>query len=197
MIGQLTGAVLQKTLKGVLIDCGGVGYQVLMPLRDLGRVGAVGERATVRIHTYVREDAIVLYGFCDDNGRETFATLLSVTGVGPKMALTLLGGLDPGELAAAINGKDLARLGTVPGVGKKTAERLCVELAGKLMGRASGGAVPSGLSQLDELKSALINLGYRPAAVEKVSQALGDQARAGGSVEELIREGLRLLRSPA
>ncbi|MEW5851711.1 MAG: Holliday junction branch migration protein RuvA [Myxococcota bacterium] len=194
MIGRLTGTIVEKDLKGVILDVGGVGYDVLLPLGDLTRVGQLGERVTLRIHTHVREDALQLFGFLTDDGKAAFNTLLSVNGVGPKMALGILSGIDPGELSAAVQQKDLARLTAIPGVGKKTAERLCLELAGKLGPVVAVHAGPPTASQvLSDLKSALDNLGYKGAQIDKVVKALETPARDGATMEVLVRDALRML----
>jgi Holliday junction DNA helicase RuvA len=196
MIGRLSGTLVEKTLKSVLLDCGGVGYEVLMPLGDLAKAGALGEKATLRIHTHVREDALQLFGFLDEQGKDTFLTLLNVNGVGPKLALGILSGIEPAELAAAVAHKDLARLSAIPGVGKKTAERLCLELSGKLLVTAAPGAPVTAGSALEDLKSALLNLGYKPASVDKATKAVAEQARTGVGMDVLIREALNKLRAP-
>ncbi|MBI5497782.1 MAG: Holliday junction branch migration protein RuvA [Deltaproteobacteria bacterium] len=197
MIGRLVGTLVEKDLRTILLDVGGVGYEVAMPLMDLGRVGAVGEKVTLRIHTHVREDALQLFGFLADEGRAAFQTLMSVNGVGPKLALAILSGIEPDELARAVESKDLARLTAIPGVGRKTAERLCVELQGKLMrpGMAPpvAGAPATPTRILMDLQSALLNLGYRAPQVEKVVKALDEQARAGAGMDVLIREALKRL----
>ena len=197
MIGRLSGTIVEKDLRALTVDAGGVGYEVLMPLTDLGKAGALGDKVVLRIHTHVREDAIQLFGFLHDDGRNTFTTLMTVNGVGPKLALGILSGIEPGDLASAVNGKDLTRLTAIPGIGKKTAERLCLELAGKLgagTNNVTTGGAPSN-QMLKDLSSALLNLGYRPPQVDKVSRALDAAARGGAPMDALIRDALKLLAS--
>jgi Holliday junction DNA helicase RuvA len=195
MIGRLTGTIAEKDVRGVILDVAGVGYDVLLPLSDLTRVGAVGDKVTLRIHTHVREDALQLFGFLTEEGRATFLALINVNGVGPKMASGILSGIEPTELADAIARKDLDRLCKVPGVGKKTAERLCLELAGKLHPAGSATPRPTGSGAvLEDLASALGNLGYRAPQVDKVTKALAERARDGATMEVLIRDALTLIK---
>lgn len=194
MIGRLTGNLVEKDLHSVVVDAGGVGYQVLLPLTDLTRVGALGDRVTLRIHTHVREDAITLYGFLTEEGRQSFLALINVNGVGPKMALGVLSGIEPAELAHAVAQKDMSRLTAVPGVGKKTAERLCLELAGRLNpATPPTGGPPSSSQLLGDLHSALANLGYRGPQIDKVLRALEPNARKGASMDTLVRDALKML----
>jgi Holliday junction DNA helicase RuvA len=194
MIGRLTGTLVEKDLTRVILDVGGVGYDVHLSLTDLSRVGAPGDKVTLRIHTHVREDVLQLFGFLTEDGKHAFLTLMSVNGVGPKLASGILSGIDPQDLARAIQEKDLTRLTAIPGVGKKTAERLCLELAGKLVTTPGSAPKPSGSRQmLGDLASALLNLGYRPAQVDKVTRSLEEQVKEGAPMETLIRDALKLL----
>lgn len=186
MIGYLSGVVRHRDLDAVCIDAGGVGWRVLMPLPDLVKVG---ERAEAWVHTHVREDAIVLFGFLDRRGLELFEKLIGVSGVGPKTALALLSGLPVDDAAAAIANGDEARLQKIPGVGKKTAARLVLELRDKVAAEAR--AAPSAKpSALDDVRSALLNLGYKGPQIERVVEKLKPKAEAGATLEELVKEAL-------
>jgi len=190
MIRLLTGAVIERDLERAVIDVGGVGYEVLMPMPDLARLG---QRASVHVFTYVREDALRLYGFCDRASREVFEQLIGVAGVGPKTALAVLSGIDLDALARALDERDVARLTRVPGIGKKTAERLCVELRDKIT--APDGAAP--LSPTEalgvDLLNALESLGYKRARAEEVAKGLGEMIEGGAGLETLVREALKRL----
>ena len=161
MIGKLTGTLLEKNPPEVLVDCGGVGYEVQVPMSTFYNLPSVGEKLSLLTHFIVREDAQLLYGFATAQERQTFRALIKISGVGPRMALSLLSGLSIEELAQAVAMQEVGRLIKVPGIGKKTAERLLLELKGKL-----GDAVVSGVAaqvandaQADILQ-ALLALGY-------------------------------------
>jgi Holliday junction DNA helicase RuvA len=194
MIGALRGKIWRKLEGAALVDCGGVGYLVTMSTQALGRLGTPGAEVTLEIHTHVREDQIALFGFADELEKEMFELLLSVSGVGPKMAINVLSGMAAPDLIAAIGGENLALLTKIPGVGKKTAERLLVELKGsvKRLGVVSASPRPIG-GVRQELTSALLNLGYKPAQVETTAERLvKDHPDLG--LEALVREALKALR---
>lgn len=187
MIGFLEGRVLELLPGRVVIEAGGVGYEVHVPVSAHPSL-AGKERVSLFVHTYVREDQLALFGFPARRERDTFRILLQVSGVGPRMALGVLSGLSPDELAAAVEGERWRTLAAIPGIGKRTAERLIVELKGKLgapVGAAGGGV-------RDDAVSALVNLGYPVKAAEEV---VGDLLRAEPTVElgELLRRALRAL----
>ncbi len=195
MIGRLTGRVAAKTPDQVLLDVGGVGYQVHIPLSTFYELPDAEAPASLWIHTHVREDALALYGFLTERERTLFLLLLGVTGIGPRVALTVLSGIPPAELVAALRAQDVRRLVAVPGVGKKTAERMVLELAEKvasLPGEAPAKA-PAAVAA-DDVVSALVNLGYRKAEAERAVEAA---ARAGGSADfgGFLKEALRRLTS--
>ncbi len=195
MIRLLTGELVEKDLESAIIDVHGVGYEVFMPMPDLASLGERGRKCSVYVYTYVREDSLRLFAFKEDAGRQAFARLIAVSGVGPKMALALLSGLDERALGRAIEEKDLARLCKVPGVGKKTAERLCLELRGKL--QVQGGLELSSADSVSaELVRALESLGYRLPQVEKVADSLKDMVAGGASLELLVREALQRMANP-
>jgi Holliday junction DNA helicase RuvA len=200
MLGWLRGLVLSEEPSGVILDVGGVGYELTIPVGALGRAvtHADGE-VELWVHTHVREDALELFGFSSELERRVFRLLVSVPNVGPKTAVGVLGALSIGDLSQAIAGRDLGRLGKVPGIGKKTAERLVVELVDKLpalvpaeaLGKSKGGKLPAaGTGQL--LLKALVNMGYRPAEAERAVQHLGKRVDAE-PLSDLLRAALAFL----
>jgi holliday junction DNA helicase RuvA len=197
MIGALRGKVWRKLENAALIDCSGVGYLVAMSSHGLAKL-AVGEEVEVDVHTHVREDQIALFGFVDVLEKDLFSLLLSVSGVGPKMALNVLSGLPAADFVAAVSSENLAVLTKIPGVGKKTAERLLLELktSVKQLGIVPSSAAPAGSTRASlrgEVASALLNLGYKPAQVEAVADRLvKDHPDLG--FEALVREALKALR---
>lgn len=202
MIAWLQGALRLRDEDGrVVIDVGGVGYAVQVPVGVLGQAH-LGETVELLIHTQVREDLIALYGFEDEGQLQAFNALLGVSKVGPKLALGVLSGLAPADLAAAVDAGDVARLATVSGVGKRLAERLAVELRGKIAAagasRASASA-PRGAEPvaLRDLRSALSNLQYRPKEVDAVIAQIRDEAAqegAGLEFDAMLRRALVLLK---
>lgn len=192
MIGRLRGTVARKSVESVLIDVGGVGYEVLCPLTVLDRLPPEGSPATLAIHTHVREDQLTLFGFVDEDERGLFRLLTSVTGIGPRMALACLSGMNAEALTQALVDQDIKRLSTIPGVGKRTAERLSLELRDKVrFARPSTRPTPAA-THLDDLDSALRNLGYKPKDVEVLIAGLREEAGELG-FEALLREALRRL----
>ncbi|MEP6802548.1 MAG: Holliday junction branch migration protein RuvA [Acidobacteriota bacterium] len=177
MIGRLTGRLAEKTPDQLLLDVGGVGYLVHIPLSTFYELPEPESPTSLWIHTHVREDTFTLYGFLSQRERALFLLLLTVNGIGPRVALTVLSGMPPGELIAALRAQDVRKLMGVPGVGKKTAERMVLELAEKAQKfsePASAGTPPSVAA--DDVISALVNLGYRKADAERVIDGI---ARAG------------------
>jgi Holliday junction DNA helicase RuvA len=203
MIGRLTGKVLaQEPDGGVVLDVGGVGYELAAPLGTLGRarVDEAG-RVTLFVHTHVREDALSLFGFSSDVERFAFRRLIDVSNVGPKIAVAVLGALPAAELAAAVARQDLAALTAVQGIGKKIAERLLLELRDKLSlvtatepPTAGGGvAAPPRPGAIDErLRGALTGMGFRPAEAERAVASLATRVGVA-PFEDLVREALALL----
>lgn len=191
MIGRLEGLVLDKSAEGVLVGVGGVGYEVLCPLTVIDRLPRKGATCTLSIHTHVREDQITLFGFADEAERRLFRQLIGVAGIGPRLALACLSGLDAEALAVAIANEDVKKLSSVPGIGKRTAERLIVELKGKV--GVLPGRPPTRTHHLDDLESALRNLGYKPREIEQLITDLGEDA-ARLDFESLLREALKRLR---
>lgn len=194
MIGRLTGKVVAEDADGVsVVDVGGVGYEVKAPVGTIGRATKEGADAVVlHVHTHVREDALELFAFASDGEREVFRLLIGVQKIGPKIALGLLSALPPAELGAAIAEADVTRLARVPGIGKKTAERLVLELKDKLTRARLGPAAPGAPSQGSRLVAALTNMGYRAAEADQAVAALGDRVRQLPP-GELLREALAWL----
>src|SRR5512143_1894450 len=173
MIGRLTGVLAEKSPPQLLIDVNGVGYEVDVPMSSFYNLPALGERVTLLTHFVVREDAQVLFGFLTHDERATFRQLVKISGVGPRTALAILSGLSVAELAQAVTMQDSARLVKVPGIGKKTAERLLLELKGKLgpdLGAPSA-ATPGGDAQSD-IVQALLALGYNEREAATAVKAL-------------------------
>jgi Holliday junction DNA helicase RuvA len=194
MIAQLRGQLARKSVQEAVVDVGGVGYRVLIPLSTFYKLGPEGDTLTLLVHTHVREDALVLFGFLTYDEQVLFERLISVSGVGPKLGISVLSGIDPAELVDALRTSDVARLTRIPGVGKKTAERLVLELRDKLpvLGGPSETPQTPPSSMKEDLLSALANLGYsRPEAEKGVDRAMRDEA--GAPFEDLLRRTLRIL----
>ncbi len=204
MIAHLSGTLLSKQATSVILDVGGVGYEVTIPISTFYELDEPGSKVQLRIYTHVREDALLLYGFKTARERELFMRLISVSGIGPKLGITLLSGMSADEMIASIRTNNLARLTLIPGVGRKTAERLVMELRDKIAALSSPeleeelGAKPSvsvtpteDAVRADAL-SALVNLGYQKSTAEK---AINAAIVEGGdiSVESILRRSLRRL----
>jgi len=195
VIARLRGVVLEKSLQDAVLEVQGVGYRVALSLLSLARLPAEGQPAVLRVRTVVREDAIELVGFLSPEEEEMFLLLTSVSHVGPKLALGVLSGLEVSDLAEALSRGDLARLTRIHGVGKKTAERLVLELRDKAKGLAAGAPVVGASGARRDLVSALENLGYRPADAEEVADAVSGRLGGDAPFEALFREALRTLQA--
>ncbi|MBU3936171.1 MAG: Holliday junction branch migration protein RuvA [Proteobacteria bacterium] len=204
MIACLRGMLFKKLPESLIVDVGGVGYEVFFPQSGQSRLPGVGEEVFLHIQTVVREDSFSLYGFLEPMEKEMFQLLNTVSGIGPKLAVHVLAGISPTELARAILHDDLARLTRLPGVGKKTAERLCLELKDKvqfvpeaLSASSSTHALPGEDDRVHDAISALLNLGYPAARAREALAAVRHQAGAEGfaamQIEELLRQTLRTL----
>lgn len=199
VIGRLVGRIVEDGADGTLVlDVHGVGYEVLVPLGTVGRAPRDEEGdVTLFVHTHVREDAFLLYGFAARDDRSVFRQLIGISTIGPKIALSILGALSVGELAAAIARGETQKLTAVPGVGKKTAERIGLELKGKLIA-LSPIAVPSAVraplqgQKGDLLHGALTRLGYRPVEADRAISMLGSRVDSA-PLPDLVREALALL----
>ncbi|MDQ2977306.1 MAG: Holliday junction branch migration protein RuvA [Acidobacteriota bacterium] len=205
MIAHLSGTLLSKQATSVILDVGGVGYEITIPVSTFYDLEEPGSIVQLRIYTHVREDALQLYGFKTARERELFMRLISVSGIGPKLGITLLSGMSADEMIASIRTNNLARLTLIPGVGRKTAERLVMELRDKVASLSSaeleeelgartdaGAPIPSEDSMRSDVLSALLNLGYQRSAAEKAVTSAVDE---GGdiSVELILRRSLRKL----
>lgn len=198
MIGRLRGVLVARQPPEVLVDVAGVGYEVQVPMSTFFRLPAVGQEVSLVTHFVVREDAQLLYGFVDERDRVLFRSLIRVSGVGPKLALTLLSGMDADSFVRCVQREDLASLVALPGVGRKTAERLLVEMRDKLKdwigGSVEGGAAGEGMAAprhdiAADAEGALVALGYKPAEAAKLVSAVKDDRVVDS--EELIRRALR------
>ncbi len=197
MIGRLQGLILEKQAPQLLIDVQGVGYEVQAPLSTFAVLGGLGEPVVLHTHLAIREDAHQLYGFADKAERTLFRTLIKVSGVGPKLALAILSGMDAASFAACVHEENVTALTRLPGVGKKTAERLIVEMRDRLkewqspapsLLSESQPLAPSRDQMLAEAESALVALGYKPQEAGKMLMKVPDTFT---TAEELIREALR------
>ena len=197
MIAFLRGRVLDKQPNRIIVDVQGVGYELHVPLSTYYDIGEEGSEVSVRVYTHVREDALQLFGFLTELERQLFERLISINGIGPKLAIAVLSGLDPRELVAAVQRGDVARLVSIPGVGKKTAERIVLELRDRLQQLAvpvmASTPASTGADRLRiDLVSALQNLGYhRPQAEKAVESTLGSLPDA--TFEQALRQVLREL----
>ncbi|MBK8464704.1 MAG: Holliday junction branch migration protein RuvA [Chloracidobacterium sp.] len=199
MIAYLSGKLLEKQTNTAIIDVGGVGYEVSIPLSTFYELGEIGSDVSLRIYTSVREDAIQLFGFKTLRERELYLQLISVQGIGAKSGITMLSGMSADEIITAIRSNDLVRLTSIPGVGRKTAERLVIELRDKV-GKVSGDSSLDSATQktmptddvFEDALSALVNLGYQRNLAEK---ALNQSAQEGTeiSVQKLLRRALQVL----
>lgn len=192
MISFLTGRLLFTDLTSAVVDVQGVGYRVRMPLSDLARLGEPGAEVKVHVHTHVREDALELFAFSNVEGLHLFEQLIAVSGVGARMALNVLSGLEHDEAIQCILQGDEARLTKIPYVGKKTAARIVLELKDKLakQGAVQSAALPSA-GPLHDLRSALENLGYKPAQIDRAVKAVEPMSLRGDGLSDLVREALR------
>jgi Holliday junction DNA helicase RuvA len=193
MIAQLRGRIVRKQPQEAVLDVAGVGYRVTIPLSTFYRLGEPGSETLLLTHTHVREDALALFGFLTETEQALFERLIAVSGVGPKLAIAILSGIEAPELVTALGSSDVARLTRIPGVGKKTAERLVLELKDKMKGLEAAAVEASTprTSAQEDLVSALVHLGYsRPEAERGVERAL---ARGEGRFEDLLRRSLQVL----
>lgn len=194
MIDFLDGIIAEKSPARAVVEVGGVGYEVFVSLNGYSRLPDVGHRCRLLIHDYIREDQHVLFGFITAAERRMFALLLSVTGIGPKVAISIMSGLSARELSNAITGGDTARLSSISGVGRKTAARLVVELRDKLSDAESSslvGGVQLGDQRSRDAARALTALGYKPAEAQKMAAAANVELPPDGTVEHIIRKALR------
>lgn len=186
MIGSLRGTLLSKKPHEIIVEASGVGYRLFVPLGTLADMPEEGKGVFLHVHTQVRDDAIDLYGFSSEEEKKTFTTLLKVSGVGPKVALNIISGISHEDFLKAVEAEDIAVLSKIPGLGKKTAHRIVLELKGKLSLRE-----PSRSRMFEDTLSALVNLGYRKQqALESLEKAWG---KGYDDLEGLLKESLRNL----
>jgi Holliday junction DNA helicase RuvA len=192
MIAHLRGKLISKHPNQAIVEAGGVGYDVAITIPTFSDLPAAGSEVALHIHTHVREDAIGLFGFLRADEKQLFEKLITVSGIGPKLAITILSGMPTGEMVGAIRANDYARLTRIPGIGKKTAERMCVELRDKLEGfDAAPAAAPVSVVEEDVI-SALTNLGYQRALAEKaVERAVASAGRE--NFDAMFRAALRVM----
>ncbi len=200
MIAYLSGKLIEKQANTAIVDVGGVGYEVSIPLSTFYELGDVGSDVQLRIYTHVREDAIQLFGFKSLRDRSLYLRLISVQGIGPKLGIAILSGMNTDEIIMAIRTDDLARLTSIPGVGRKTAERLVIELRDKVGELASAGSTPLDAATptqpsdavFEDALSALVNLGYQRNAAEKAVKKAAQEGTEM-SVQKLLRRSLQVL----
>lgn len=198
MIGRLHGKIIEKQPPEMVLDVQGVGYEILLPMTSFYNLPQLGEETTIFTHLVIREDAHLLFGFAQKQDRALFRELIKTNGVGPKLALAILSAMSVSQFVNAVENEELAKLTKIPGIGRKTAERLLVELKGKFKGMTQGDffveqshdtiVVSSQTAPADEARDALIALGYKPADAEKMIKKVN---KVGATSEQLIREALK------
>ena len=198
MIAHLTGKLTHKSPDHIVVDVNGVGYQVFVPLSTFYALPDVGREVSLNIHTHLREAALKLFGFYTEEELKIFDQLITINKVGPKLAVTILSGMPPADLLSAINSSDVGKLNTIPGIGRKMAERLTLEMRDKLAdisrefaAKTEDSAPRNGL--FDDALSALVNLGYKKNEVEKTLKSVYSQGKQEVSLENLIKKSLNLL----
>ena len=180
MIAHLRGRLLSKHPNQAIVETGGVGYDVTISVPTFSELPAAGHEVALFIHTHVREDAIALFGFLRAEEKQLFEKLISVSGIGPKLAITILSGMPTPDMVSAIRGNDVARLIRIPGIGRKTAERMVLELRDKLEAFGAAAAVATTTPAEEDVLSALVNLGYQRAAAER---AVAAAAKGGNGAD--------------
>jgi holliday junction DNA helicase RuvA len=198
MIARLIGTLVDKRPGHVVLDVSGVGYELAVPLSTYYEIGEIGSRLMLHVQTHVRQDLLALFGFLTESEKDLFNRLLGVSGVGPKTAVAALSGLGPADLVATIRQRDARRLASVPGIGRRTAERILVELADRLEtigGRDGSGPATGGNADVrQDLLSALVNLGYNArVALEATNRALRSMEGTPPAFETLLRRTLKSL----
>lgn len=199
MIARINGILIEKSVTHCIVDVHGAGYRIMVPLSTFYGLPEEGQSVILHVHTHVREDAISLYGFLTHEEREVFQLMISVSGIGPRLALNILSGIAAGELLRAVAGEDLKRLTGIPGVGKKTAERMILELKEKAV-RLSNEPQHSGTLSVktgdrvkDDALSALVNLGYKGQMVKDVVERILKEAPEALPLDRLLKQALRVL----
>ena len=190
MIAHLRGRLLEKNANRVVVEAGGVGYELAITVPTFSALPGTGGDVALHVYTHVREDALALFGFATRDEKRLFERLLAVSGIGPKLAITILSGMEAEALVSALRANDVARLTRIPGIGRKTAERMVLELRDKLASFAVGEAPTASGGVEQEVLSALVNLGYQPAAAERALAAVARNGDAGADFEVLLRQAL-------
>jgi len=199
MIARLSGILVEKSVTQCVIDVHGAGYRIVVPLTTFYELPEIGQPVVIHVHTHVREDAIHLYGFHAQEEKAVFQLMISVSGIGPKLAINILSGIAAGELIRAVMEDDLKRLTGIPGVGKKTAERMVLELKDKVakLDREAVAvgtvAAEKGARVKDDALSALVNLGYKGSAVKEIVDRIMREAPEAPSLDQLLKRALRTL----
>ena len=198
MIAHLRGLLLSKSPNAVVIDCNGVGYELAISIATFTELGAEGSAVKLHVHTHVREDALALFGFAELTEKRLFEKLLTISGIGPKLAITVLSGISSERLVGAIRAGDHATLTKIPGIGKKTAERVVLELKDKLDNMVGStpetGAKPSLGAVADDVLSALVNLGYPGPVAQKAVETAAKDAAVASDFEQLFRAAMSAVR---
>ncbi len=199
MIAHLRGQILSKTPSAVVLECAGVGYELAISVATYTEIGQAGAQTALHVHTHVREDALLLFGFKELPEKRLFEKLLTISGIGPKLAITVLSGISAERLVGAIRGGDHGTLTKIPGIGKKTAERVVLELKDKLddmtgYAPATEAAVPTLGAVAEDVLSALVNLGYPRAVAQKAVEAAAKDAAAAADFERLFRASIAAVR---
>jgi len=193
MIAHLRGRILEKNPNRVVLEAAGVGYDVSISVASFSGLPAEGAEVSLYIHTHVREDTLALYGFLRRDEKRLFERLIGVSGIGPKLAITVLSGMAADAVVAAVRGNDLAALTRIPGVGKKTAERMVLELRDKLEGLEAAPSAPPASRMEEDVVSALVNLGYQRSPAEQAVRRAIERLGAAASFEQLFRQTMSLL----
>jgi holliday junction DNA helicase RuvA len=192
MIAYLKGTLIHKTPGHVVVETGGVGYAAAIPVSSYVRLGEVGGTVELLIHTHVSDDALALYGFMSQDEKDMFLKLIGISGIGPKLAMNILSGIAPGDLEEAVRSGDVARISLVPGIGKKTALRITMELQDKLEKKERLLAA-KGSPEKEDLLSALLNMGFRRKEAERAVDQTIAAHKPGAEFEKLLRECLKRL----
>jgi Holliday junction DNA helicase RuvA len=194
MIAHLRGTLLSKRPNQAIVETNGVGYDIAISVPTFSELPSVGSPVSLNIYTHVREDALQLFGFMQSSEKQLFEKLITVSGIGPKLAMTILSGMPAEEMAGAIGGNDVARLTRIPGIGKKTAERMVLELRDKVPAAPAGEVTIAATTPVEEdVLSALANLGYQRAAAENALRAAKRSGSAALNFDQLFREALAVL----
>jgi Holliday junction DNA helicase RuvA len=192
MIAYLKGTLIHKKPGHVIVETGGVGYAAAVPVSSFARLGEIGETVELFVHTHLSDDALTLYGFSTEDEKAMFLKLIGVSGIGPRLALNILSGIAPADLEEAIRASDLARISLVPGIGKKTALRITIELQDKLAEKEKLLAA-KGSPEKEDLLSALLNMGFRRKEAERAVDQTIAANKPGTEFEKLLRDGLKRL----